>query len=641
MALAEAEIKSLLKQELLRRRAEAQPQGTQRLIEALERKLAPSPGLLKSFGSGAARGFKGLLEIATAVPEPIATINPLARLAQEYLSKPAIEAVGNIPTVEPQTTAEKAVERAGQSIGASIIPIPGLALPSLAGGAVGGAAAGLTQALGGGPGAQALAELAAPTGPALAASGARRLVRGGAAGQQAIQQAIQEAGQAGTFPTVGQALATGVGPQGAQAKAAALTEGALSRVPFGASGRMQRVAEQQAEDVGSTLERLVSSLGRGTPDDAGRALERGLGDEGFLARFRGKTEQLANRFAQQVPQDTPVEINKTKELLAELTPRFETAPGFESLVSSPLIRQTREALQNVNQVPFQELRLIRSGIGRRLSSPSLVDDIPRGDLKRLYGALSEDLKGAAKRAGPQAEKAFDAQNKFYRQGLKRIDDFIEPLLRKKTPEQVFESLLPTSGKINVSKVRQIRSSLKPAQWDAVVSATLARMGRQVPSGPGPGQPLGDFNIESFLTAWNKLGPKGRQALLSGKRYGGLAKDLEAVANTAERVRALNAATRNPSGTAQALAQSAAIGGGGAAAFLYAPWLTTASIAASYSLSRLMTSPTFVKWLARSGRLPVAQIPAALTRLANSVRSDDELQNDVAGYIADVQSRLTQ
>lgn len=151
----------------------------------------------------------------------------------------------------------------------------------------------------------------------------------------------------------------------------------------------------------------------------------------------------------------------------------------------------------------------RSYIGRALGEPTLVNDIPRADLSRVYAGMSQDLAGAAQAQSPQAARAFQAANGYYKAGQQRIDQ-LEPLLNG-SPEQAFAKINRAAGEgpaANAGLLRSLQRSLPPDDWGSVGATVLSRMGE-----PSAGTAHAtDFSPAAFTTNWNKLSDAAKDTL---------------------------------------------------------------------------------------------------------------------------------
>jgi hypothetical protein len=64
-----------------------------------------------------------------------------------------------------------------------------------------------------------------------------------------------------------------------------------------------------------------------------------------------------------------------------------------------------DLLNAQGDIPFSALKGLRSRIGEKLSSVNLLSNVPQGAYKRIYGAISNDLREAAKESGVSVNPA--------------------------------------------------------------------------------------------------------------------------------------------------------------------------------------------------------------------------------------------
>lgn len=475
----------------------------------------------------------------------------------------------------------------------------------------------------------------------------KRALRGGTQKAADAAERVADFAKVGGQATAGQATRT----RGLQA-----VEGVLSRMPGGA-GRFAKKAQETIRGIDEFVSSKATRLaGRTEPEIAGRAIEKGIvGKGGFIERFQTKAGALFDSIG--VAGEKSSSVKNTLDFLETATSPVKGAENISGgkLLKKPVLQDTLEALKkdagDIGEVPFAALKELRSRIGKRLSSFSLVDDVDRGDLKQLYGAITADLKEAASREGPNSLKAFNRANNFYRAGIKRVDETLTPLLRNKVPERIFKAL-EASGAEGATKIRTTLRSLNQGEKDVVAGTVLSRLGKATNRAQNE---LGEvFSTETYLTNWNKLSKEAKDALFNGTSLAGLRKDLDTVARVVAGIRESGGVFTNPSGSAgQVVGQTLTMVGGGSAVVGaltndLAAWglaLTLAAGAGTANLgARLMTNPGFVKWLAASTKIKPNGMVAHLGRLTGIVANSDPDTRDaikeLLGTIAEARPKLT-
>lgn len=575
-------------------------------------------GFLTDIGSKVYSSLTGRGRPLSDILEEIKTDIGLPRptTAQERMAERAIETTtGMIGPMGAGRLAEKAVSPVAREIGKILTERPAVQAIS---GLTGGVASGLAQEAGAGPVGQTVAGIAGGLAPAVAPiSGAvgRQIGRAGATPDE-IRRNLETFAAAGTTPSAGQATGKTV-IQG--------LESSVGRIP-GAIGVMREKAISQQEEIGRRVEEMAGRLsGVREPTVAGAGIQRGVQDV-FLPRARAVESGLYNRLDEVIPRFQPVKARNTYAALEELSRPIEGAPALSrnQLIISQEIANLKRDLESdllnaQGDIPFSALKGLRSSIGEKLSSVNLLSNVPQGVYKKIYGALSEDLKEAAKQSGADAVTALSRANKYTRSLHERAEK-LQGFIDKNEPEKIYRAAFEGS-ELGATRLRAIMQSIPKQEQKAVASAYIAKMGKAL---PGQQDDLGDvFSSERFLTNWNKLSPDAKKILFN--RFGtDYRRNLDKIAETAAKIREGSRVLANPSGTAAAgitpasLAVIATAIAGGQYRLLTG--LLTAS-ALSRASAKAFTNPRYVKWLAENSEIPTEGIPGAISNL-NSIAKEE-------------------
>lgn len=432
------------------------------------------------------------------------------------------------------------------------------------------------------------------------------------------KQAMNKAGQrlknfvdAGVTPSLGQVTQN----QGIQT-----VEMVLANIP-GGSGVYSKFAQTAQDDLGKFSTNIAKKLiNKPLPANTilvGRTVKDGIKSgvnsaSSFTGRFQSRANVLYKEVDSFVKPDAPISMNGTIKELQKLVQPIKGAEQTSAKFSNSFLNEVLEGLQkdvakNNGNLPYQAVSQLRSRIGNKLSSFELIPDVEKAQLKLVYKALSDDLgTGIAKNGGKKGTRAYKRANSFYKSGLKRIDDYLEPIYKTGDPDKI-TSLLMNSAKEGYTRVNAIKKSLNPEQYKVFLSSVVERLGRIQPSqGLAEGsdeilEATGRFSSETFLTNWNKLSKETKNILFSGKGFKGLDKDLDKVAKIASVIRESGKTFKNPSGTADRLVGQGLIFGGGATAFTGNPAFILSVplvIGGANQTAKLMTNPRFVKWMAQ-------------------------------------------
>jgi hypothetical protein len=396
------------------------------------------------------------------------------------------------------------------------------------------------------------------------------------------------------------------------------------RLPIG--GRFTERVERLNTVIGERVDEIAQRLARGDFDveAVGKQVHRGL--KAFTAAKKTQASKLYKALDDKIAPDAIVDVANTARVAEELA-----GTGiFADILGNATARRISQRLQETTDVPFEELRHLRSLIGNKLSNTTLMDDLSKGELKRFYGAISEDLKTAAGQHG--ATKEFQRANKFWSGFRGRLDE-VEGLAKKNIDDVLTN--IEQGAKKGPTRIRATMKSLDDEAKDVVIASVISRLGEEAPGGAASVSEMG-FNLERFITRYRQLNPKAREALFSSsKRYGSQYRaDLDLLTNVMSKVKEQRMVLPNPSGTAAAMGgelRSLAGTGGIGAGVGYAAGGTPGAIIGGalgavtpIAKARLLSSPSFVKWAAQATRLPAASaVPIAkLTEQIKTMSAED-------------------
>ena len=208
----------------------------------------------------------------------------------------------------------------------------------------------------------------------------------------------------------------------------------------------------------------------------------------------------------------------------------------------------------------------------------------------------------------KALNALTRANNYYNSGLKRIDNYLAPISKIADPDKI-SSLLLNTGKEGASRLNAIKKSLTTDQYNVFLSNVIERLGRIQPGQALSGELFegtGKFSSETFLTNYSRLSKQAKDALFSGKGWTkGMKKDFDEIVNISNFIRESGKTFRNPSGTADRLVGQGILFGSAGTAFTGNPAfiLSVPLIIGGANVSaRLMTNPSFIKWLAQGIRI---------------------------------------
>ena len=442
--------------------------------------------------------------------------------------------------------------------------------------------------------------------------------------QVETQKRLADYIDAGVSPSLGQV---------SQKRGVQTVELLLGNFP-GSSGKIADTALKAQNQLATRSKAIAESLiNKAVPDETvvGRTIVNTLNGvdnpKSFTGTFNSRAGVLFGKIDNYIKPNQLIDLSRkinpktnkggTIETLKNLVAPIKGAERTSTTFKNPFLTEifenlTKDVAKNNGALPYSAVKGVKQKIGKKLSSFEIIPDVDKGNLKLIYGALSEDLKIAAKKyGGDKAVNAITRANKFYEAGLKRIDNYLKPIIKKADPDKIVQDLI-NSGKEGVTRLRGVKKSLLSKDveggkhaYTVLLSNILQKLGRLQPSQTIAGdfvEASGKFSSESFLTNWNKLSDAARKELFKGSGWSkSMIKDLDQVVNISSFIRQSGKTFQNPSGTADRVVGQGLILGGGISAFTGNPlWLLGVPlvIGSSKAVASLMTNPNFIKWLAQ-------------------------------------------
>ena len=347
--------------------------------------------------------------------------------------------------------------------------------------------------------------------------------------------------------------------------------------------------------------------------------------------------ELWGRVDAAFPEGTRVSTENARRALQTLSPEAKEATDFIQTLQGSRLGKLREQL--ADDLPYEDLREIRSIIGEKLSgSAGIIDDISVKQYRRLYKALSQDIRREAAARG--VERAWNNANRFSSRVYDQAELSLRAINRFEAPEQVVE-LMRRAGNRSATRLRAIRSATSPQTWRAIQSDFVRRLGRTQ---------QGDvevFSPDTFMRQFNTLDPQMKRAMFG--RSNGLLQGLEDLSEAAKRIQQVGREGANPSGTARAninflsgLGVTSGLVGGlmGVPGGFTAAGAAVIPQASAFTTAKLLTNPAFVRWAARATKLGNTSIPAHIARLSEVLKNESpDIQIAASEFLENIQAGM--
>jgi len=333
-------------------------------------------------------------------------------------------------------------------------------------------------------------------------------------------------------------------------RTAGVLETTLANAPFSA-GSINRAQDRTVSQMGDAFAQASERLGTPTTrEGAGQALKSGA--KSFVNKFEEKSSKLYNQLDSEIGFNSFVTAPRSIAALEEITKNANKYPEIDKFLKKPIFAKILRDLEvdgSLNALPYEALKDLRSTIGKSIGSFSgVMSDLDQGQLKKLYGALSQDLELAARSAGPKALNAYTRANNYYRAGQSRVENALKNVLKADTEKKAYNDIvamtLEASPKGSTKKLLQLKKSLPQDQWSTVSATIIRKLGEAPPQrgGAPDATDFAEFNPANFLTNWNKMDNSAKTVLLSGNAPTSVKTELDKLAQVVDKFKQRPVAT---------------------------------------------------------------------------------------------------
>ena len=214
----------------------------------------------------------------------------------------------------------------------------------------------------------------------------------------------------------------------------------------------------------------------------------------------------------------------TTDVLNSIANSAQSKP-IASLVTDPTIAKAAQALQSAQgagDISFSDLRRLRTWVRDAQSNPELRQNIGSANLQRLEGALTSDIYSNAETLGsPQLTQQLRRTDQFYAAGQNRIQTALQPFADAKSGENAYSRVIQAAGSTSsadAQKLLSLKRSLSADDWGDVAANAVNELGKPSPGSAPAGE--GGFSVNTFVTNYNKLSPRGKEVLFGSLGGGG-------------------------------------------------------------------------------------------------------------------------
>lgn len=464
-------------------------------------------------------------------------------------------------------------------------------------------------------------------GPAIS-SGVKKILGGGT---QRSQQLYQTLKALNIKPTAGVVTEGG---------GAGRIEAALDAAPTSAKF-MQDQVKQVLDDAQAAAARTAATIGKpSTQQRAGEVLQTGV--EKSTERFVQLQGRMEDKLTTLIGEDALIPVNNVKALREGLEEQIKQmpktlGPRFRGVVDE--LKRLEADADALGGIPYRLFRSHRTLVGQRMSD--LQEKVEKKTLlKRLYGAMTQDLEELVQSRGGEAAKQFDETMAVTRNWNTTNKDLFDKITKFDAAEKAYRYVI-NSRKDGGTVLQKLRAEFSDQEWNDVSATVIQKMGFKNFGNEGDDF----FSPSTFITNYRSIANEAKDALF-GPANAELRQGLDQLMEAMTAIQS-NARLGNFSNTASvmhlldtlavlgvdttSLATQLVTGGSPRAAATSFVGNTVGRLLLPRQVAKLMTNADFVKWLAT----PVTRkngIGSHVGRLAAIAKVNPEIQDEVRAFL---------
>jgi len=230
-----------------------------------------------------------------------------------------------------------------------------------------------------------------------------------------------------------------------------------------------------------------------TDENLGRTIQEGLTE--YENNFKVTSSKIYDQFNKEAGNPKAV-VDRTLEVGREVV--NQQSKSQYGGVDPKILKMVERFNDTPDAMRFDTLKATRTAVGEALGR-----DPQNTGLKRIYGALSEDMNATVKKVDSGLGEKLDAVDEAYRTGKQKIESNISSSIEKSNPERIANNLVKRNS---AGTLKQVKEMIGPERF-AEVSKTYMRGLMQ------DSVTRGKFDVTKFEKNINKLDEATRNELL--------------------------------------------------------------------------------------------------------------------------------
>tara|TARA_R110002110_G_scaffold22672_1_gene87593 strand:- start:1301 stop:3301 length:2001 start_codon:yes stop_codon:yes gene_type:complete len=208
-------------------------------------------------------------------------------------------------------------------------------------------------------------------------------------------------------------------------KGLAKTDQALMSSPGG--GNIQNLYDEGMRKLSGAVDDLTVTGQNLSKQGAGDLILNAA--KKYEIDFFARSDALYKQLAKQIDPNAVFDLTKLQRVLRSNKFKFDD-PKIQAELGDNTIAALSKLLDGgAKKLSYKDIAALRTNFGQQLNGTYIVGTSPsHASIKKIYGALTEDLFRAASQSGPEAFRLATVANNFYKNGTKILDDQIKPLV---------------------------------------------------------------------------------------------------------------------------------------------------------------------------------------------------------------------
>lgn len=397
----------------------------------------------------------------------------------------------------------------------------------------------------------------------------------------------------------------------------AFTGQVAARAPGG--GPLMKAIEESRESLKGAVSTAANKAGGVTdPAMAGDNFASAI-ETSFKPTVKSGVSAAYDNVAALMDKSKTTELANTQGAVADILAR-----RGESSISGlgKAVDTVKEAIKQPGGMTFDGIKGLRTHLGEMLDSGVFPEGMSEHELRRLYGALSEDMKTSAFNAGGgRAVSALERANELnkqvvdWKEGIKKV---LGPDSR--SGEGVAGTIIRMAGKgssADLETLAKARSAVPKEVWQDIASTAISKLGTAR---------NGEWTPAAFATDFRNLSDRGKQLLFRSVGSGDVLPFLDDIAEVSQKFvdRGKLANTSGTAGHNALYATGGAIAAGIAHGSFIEPLTAIGGIAGINGMARLLARPataaSVARWTRVYDKFATTQTPATRVALETASRN---------------------